>query len=1227
MQPDGCLDKSPFTESGWFDTGDLGYTDDDGYLYITGRSKEVINRGGEIISPYEVENTIMSAAMTTDSPISGRVTQALAFSVSHTVLQEVVAVVLVTPQHMPRVDVKTLHKALRSSLQPSHWPVLITYMDDLPKKNNKVLRINLGQRLALPELRDDTLYLERHWEARCPRAETPISDSIPSQRSVVDLNLVLKCLKWITPSDFRFHARKQRVDGAVEIFMAPADVDIQVPEPQLMADKLRQDLCNHLHDYMVPDQIYVMKRVFPTDGSGQVNDGKLTAILEQLAGASFKEFDGTEAEVTKVFSKILSRKPGDIPPDIDFLRLGGDSIRAGRLISELRAVFKVRVPIELIFSQGTVKAIAARIDSLVQDQSSSEEVEANHLKGCTKTYSSTKLCLLLIQLVPLAVIYPMRRAFTVTAFMVIFNFTRQLPTNVAALGRLLNIVAAMALAKMLTEMIAPLVGIVAKWIIIGRYREGLYPMWGWYHTRWWLVQKIVSICGEGVFTTSDAMLRVYHRLMGAKVGKKVIFDDTSVGEWDLLEIGDNTTLTRCICRPFAAEANTTMYLGRIIVGENCSMGVSSIIAPGSRLPDNTCIGVNSSSWELQDADEDYRELSPRRGAQPHWLVIVLFTTPIILISWLFCLTPWAAAVSGMVSGHSVHRRSITDALGWYASPRRIRFYYFAQVLRTTLTPIVRFAFTVVLKRALDAMFGIALPSSSRGAGARARALDVWRSHLMQMLMPVKRLQEVTTLFGLHYEATSTALRMLGAKVGKRVYWPGAGPEIQDYHLLDVGNDVVFGSRSNFLTSDGFGSEKIIIRDNAMIADRVCLLAGADIGAHTIMGSGASTRRGKIYPAWGTYLGSKGGDAVCLTAAGSNTKANSDGTLAEWLEPSNKHPFQPKIHRHGSDNSSSDSDSESDSLAESRSSVDSLLPSRSGYLYSTFDNGRSSSSKVNKVKNVKNMSPFGRAFYMKIAPYRLLGQGTIFCYSICMTCFTAVYWALPSVMSFQIVNAIVKYYVPLDVRMWLIILTIWLLNSLMNAILTTLLALLALAVLIAAKWLLMGRRAPGNYDWDKSSYCQRWQLLLCIKKLTVQCYSGQGILRLLTGTRWMVWYLHALGAKIGKDCAIYANGQPNCLITEADLISLGDRVVVDDASVVAHMNSRGTFDLNRLEIGDRCVLRTGSRLLSGATMEKDSCLLEHTLVMGGDVVEERRTMQGWPAERFRGHRVKLGESIR
>jgi acyl-CoA synthetase (AMP-forming)/AMP-acid ligase II len=52
--------------------------DEDGYLYITGRSKDVINRGGEIISPAEVEDAVVSHPA---------VEAALAFSVPHDVLQ------------------------------------------------------------------------------------------------------------------------------------------------------------------------------------------------------------------------------------------------------------------------------------------------------------------------------------------------------------------------------------------------------------------------------------------------------------------------------------------------------------------------------------------------------------------------------------------------------------------------------------------------------------------------------------------------------------------------------------------------------------------------------------------------------------------------------------------------------------------------------------------------------------------------------------------------------------------------------------------------------------------------------------------------------------------------------------------------------------------------------------------------------------------------------------
>lgn len=52
--------KDNFTATGWFRTGDQGYLDGDRYLYLTGRLKEFINRGGEKISPIEVDNSLLS---------------------------------------------------------------------------------------------------------------------------------------------------------------------------------------------------------------------------------------------------------------------------------------------------------------------------------------------------------------------------------------------------------------------------------------------------------------------------------------------------------------------------------------------------------------------------------------------------------------------------------------------------------------------------------------------------------------------------------------------------------------------------------------------------------------------------------------------------------------------------------------------------------------------------------------------------------------------------------------------------------------------------------------------------------------------------------------------------------------------------------------------------------------------------------------------------------------
>ena len=78
----GEADESAF-RGGWFRTGDIGYLDEEGFLFVTGRIKDIINRGGEKVFPVEIDQ-VLSAHPS--------VSEAVAFGVPHPTLGEDVAV-------------------------------------------------------------------------------------------------------------------------------------------------------------------------------------------------------------------------------------------------------------------------------------------------------------------------------------------------------------------------------------------------------------------------------------------------------------------------------------------------------------------------------------------------------------------------------------------------------------------------------------------------------------------------------------------------------------------------------------------------------------------------------------------------------------------------------------------------------------------------------------------------------------------------------------------------------------------------------------------------------------------------------------------------------------------------------------------------------------------------------------------------------------------------------
>jgi oxalate---CoA ligase len=134
-----AANEAAFT-AGWFRTGDEGMLDEDGYLFLTGRLKEQINRGGEKISPLEIDEVLLRHPA---------IAEAVTFAIPHDKLGEEVgaAVVLVDGEQATEQELRTY---LRGQLAAFKVPKQIVFVTEIPKgATGKLQRIGLAERLAL----------------------------------------------------------------------------------------------------------------------------------------------------------------------------------------------------------------------------------------------------------------------------------------------------------------------------------------------------------------------------------------------------------------------------------------------------------------------------------------------------------------------------------------------------------------------------------------------------------------------------------------------------------------------------------------------------------------------------------------------------------------------------------------------------------------------------------------------------------------------------------------------------------------------------------------------------------------------------------------------------------------------------------------------------------------------------------------------------------------------
>jgi non-ribosomal peptide synthetase-like protein len=159
-------------------------------------------------------------------------------------------------------------------------------------------------------------------------------------------------------------------------------------------------------------------------------------------------------------------------------------------------------------------------------------------------------------------------------------------------------VVAMALlapvALLLAGIGAALVTAAIKWTLMGRYSSGEHPLWSFFVWR----DEVVNSAQEQLagtwllgFVMGTPIMSIYLRLLGAKVGRDVWCETTTVSEHDLAEFGDGAAVNRNSVVETHLFHDRVMQLGPTTLGAGSTLGPAAAMLPDTALGDGVSVGA------------------------------------------------------------------------------------------------------------------------------------------------------------------------------------------------------------------------------------------------------------------------------------------------------------------------------------------------------------------------------------------------------------------------------------------------------------------------------------------------------------------------------------------------------------------------------------------------------------------------------------------------------------
>ncbi|RLB12440.1 MAG: hypothetical protein DRG39_01920, partial [Deltaproteobacteria bacterium] len=169
---------------------------------------------------------------------------------------------------------------------------------------------------------------------------------------------------------------------------------IRADKSQLSEDILKKELGSLLPPYMIPDEIFFLD-LFPITANGKIDRSALQERFIQLSEGKRRRQSGAEdieEVVTEIFSEILQKPISSAQKGIDFFRLGGQSLKAMRLLMRINKRFNIRLSLRDILTNSTVFDLSKKIKEIRSYQDDYSAIEAIEHIGEMEDYpmSSTQ---------------------------------------------------------------------------------------------------------------------------------------------------------------------------------------------------------------------------------------------------------------------------------------------------------------------------------------------------------------------------------------------------------------------------------------------------------------------------------------------------------------------------------------------------------------------------------------------------------------------------------------------------------------------------------------------------------------------------------------------------------------------------------------------------------------------------------------------------------------------